>query len=128
MADATGSERQKLQRHLRHLRTQLEEFRSEQAEFSDERRDALTERERRLHERAFCTNAERPDFRELTELTYSENGTQRRVPVPRGDILHNFRKDVAEGTLPTVSWLVPPERVSDHPARRGTGRGTCRKC
>ena len=115
LVDATGSERQKLQRHLRHLRTQLEEFRSEQAEFSDERRGALTERERRLHERAFCTNAERPDFRELTELTYSENGTQRRVPVPRGDILHNFRKDVAEGTLPTVSWLVPPERVSDHP-------------
>ena len=112
---ATGAARLKLERRLRNLRAELEEFRAEQAEFSDERRQALTERERRLHERAFCTNADQPDFRELTELTYAEGGAQRRVPVPKGDLLHNFRKDVADGTLPAVSWLVPPERVSDHP-------------
>src|SRR5205814_70525 len=33
-----------------------------------------------------------------------------------GDVLHQFRVDVQNGTLPTVSWIVPPEKFSDHPA------------
>ena len=36
--------------------------------------------------------------------------------VPKGDALHQFRKDVGEGKLPTISWLVPSERFSDHPS------------
>jgi phospholipase C len=115
LAKAAPERRAVLQRHLQGLRAQLERLRAEQTEFSDERWAALNERNRRLHERAFCTNAGDPDDRELTDLTYGAGDERRRVPVPRGDILHNFRKDVAEGTLPTVSWLVPPERVSDHP-------------
>ena len=31
-------------------------------------------------------------------------------------MLRQFRADVANGTLPTVSWLVTPERYSDHPS------------
>ena len=30
--------------------------------------------------------------------------------------MYQFRKDVAEGKLPTISWLVPSERFSDHPS------------
>ena len=30
-------------------------------------------------------------------------------------MLHQFREDVAKDELPTVSWVVPPERFSDHP-------------
>jgi len=30
--------------------------------------------------------------------------------------LHQFRKDVSDKNLPTVSWLVAPERFSDHPS------------
>ena len=112
---ATGVDRRKLELRLRDLRAQQERFEAEKSEFSDERWAALSARERRLHERAFCTNAGQPDYRELAELTYSDGGKERRVAVPKGDILHNFRRDVAEGTLPTVSWLVPPQRVSDHP-------------
>jgi phospholipase C len=115
LARAAPGERPALSGSLRGLRAQLERLRAEQAEFTDERWAALDERARRLHERAFCTNAGDPDYRELTELSYGEGDQRRRVPVPKGDILHNFRKDVADGTLPTVSWLVPPERVSDHP-------------
>jgi phospholipase C len=37
------------------------------------------------------------------------------MAVPQSDPLHRFRKDVDSGTLPTVSWLVPSERFSDHP-------------
>jgi len=97
------------------MRAQRERCRTEKTEFSEERWNALDERSRRLHERAFCSNAGDPDFRELTEISYTDGGTRRTVPVPKGDILANFRKDVNEGTLPMVSWLVPPERVSDHP-------------
>ncbi len=35
--------------------------------------------------------------------------------MPKGDILHQFRSDVNEGKLPTVSWIVAPENFSDHP-------------
>src|SRR5262249_11930283 len=35
---------------------------------------------------------------------------------PKGDIFHQFRKDVQSGQLPTVSWLVAPENFSDHPS------------
>ncbi len=38
------------------------------------------------------------------------------MKVPRGDVLHQFRKDVNEGKLPAVSWLMAPEAFSDHPA------------
>ncbi len=34
---------------------------------------------------------------------------------PKGDVLHQFRRDVGEGKLPAISWLVPSERFSDHP-------------
>jgi phospholipase C len=115
LASAPQAERARLGQHLRYLRAQLERCKTEAVEFSEERWKSLPEHARRLHERAFCSNAADPDFRELTELLYRDGGTERRVAVPKGDILHNFRKDVEEGTLPTVSWLVPPERVSDHP-------------
>jgi phospholipase C len=36
--------------------------------------------------------------------------------VPKGDVLHQFRQDVKNGQLPTVSWLVAPESFSDHPS------------
>ena len=36
--------------------------------------------------------------------------------MPKGDVLHQFREDVRSGKLPTVSWIVPPERFSDHPS------------
>ncbi len=70
---------------------------------------------KRLHERAFTTNAGDPDFHRLTPLRYGEGAQAREVKVPRGDVLFQFRKDVARGALPTVSWLVAPQKFSDHP-------------
>ncbi len=72
-------------------------------------------REKSLHAKAFDTNSGDPSYRSLSEITYRENNEQRKVAVPKGDILHQFRKDVHDGTLPTVSWIVAPERFSDHP-------------
>ena len=77
---------------------------------------ALSEREKSIHEKAFATNSPDPEYRSLTTLTYDDNGTTRHVEAPKSDVFHQFRKDVDEGTLPAVSWLVAPEHYSDHPS------------
>ena len=78
--------------------------------------EKLSPREKRLHSKAFSTNATDPDYRTLASYTYDEGGDERVVQVPKGDILRSFREDVRSGQLPTVSWLVAPERFSDHPS------------
>jgi phospholipase C len=76
---------------------------------------AVSPEERKLHERAFTTNEDDPFYRQLSRLRYSDGATRREMDVPKGDPLFRFRRDVENGTLPTVSWLVPSERFSDHP-------------
>ena len=41
-------------------------------------------------------------------------GKKETIKLPKHDIFHQFRSDVENGTLPTVSWLVAPQRFSDH--------------
>ena len=69
-----------------------------------------------LHQKAFTTNIEDPDYHKVEEMAYSDNGEERVAKVPKGDILHQFRKDVNDGKLPTVSWVVAPQKFSDHPS------------
>lgn len=83
--------------------------------WSDENVARLTPRQRALHDKAFTTNTGDPHYRELETITYQDGGTERKMTVPKGDVLHQFRQDVEKGRLPTVSWLVAPERFSDHP-------------
>ena len=33
----------------------------------------------------------------LTNLKYDDNGTEREMAVPKGDVLHQFRQDVKSG-------------------------------
>ena len=75
----------------------------------------LSAREQNLHRKAFTTNEGDPNYRQLTTLTYRDGGINRQMLVPKGDVLHQFRKDVQGGQLPTVSWLVAPQNFSDHP-------------
>ncbi|HEX6227331.1 MAG TPA: phospholipase C, phosphocholine-specific, partial [Chryseolinea sp.] len=75
----------------------------------------LSQREKALHEKAFCTNANDPHYHELTSLQYNDGSIAREMKIPKGDVLHQFRSDVKNGKLPTVSWLVAPENFSDHP-------------
>jgi phospholipase C len=70
---------------------------------------------RDIHQSAFSTNTGDPDYHGLAELAYSDSGTERKLNVPKGDLLHQFREDVNSGKLPTVSWLAAPEKFSDHP-------------
>ncbi|MBL7699753.1 MAG: phospholipase C, phosphocholine-specific [Chitinophagaceae bacterium] len=69
-----------------------------------------------INERAFTTNKKDPHYHELTTLKYNDQGTERKVQVPKGDLFYQFREDVKNGQLPTVSWLVAPQQFSDHPS------------
>ena len=57
-----------------------------------------------------------PAYRRLAELSYRDCEQARQLFVPEGDVLHQFRKDVAAGTLPAVSWIVAPDGFHDHPS------------
>lgn len=78
--------------------------------------DKLSPREKNLHEKAFTTNNGDPDYHRLATLRFRDNGTPQEMQIPAGDVLFRFRKDVQEGNLPTVSWIVAPENFSDHPS------------
>ena len=66
--------------------------------------------------KAFTTNAGDPHYRELATMTYHDGARKGRMQVPKGDVFHQFRQDVSNGNLPMVSWLVAPQKFSDHPS------------
>ncbi|GGM83778.1 hypothetical protein GCM10010967_14510 [Dyadobacter beijingensis] len=93
----------------------LKNIETAQTKFNKETQGRLTDKDKKLNDKAFTTNISDPHFHELTSLTYADNGTERTLNVPKGDVFHQFREDVKNGTLPTVSWLMPPAHFSDHP-------------
>jgi phospholipase C len=113
--DAADPQREKNRKALTKKREVLEQTGNELIKWSRENYEKLSQREKNLFEKAFTTNAGDPDYHSLTTLQYEDNGVERKVEIPKGDILYQFRKDVDAGQLPTVSWLVPPQNFSDHP-------------
>jgi len=108
--------------HTRRLKRQLWEMKAYLAAVIKEREiwkhgmfDKLSDREKSLHYKAFDTNKNDPDFHRLASLKYNDDGTERELQIPVGDVLHQFREDVKTGNLPTVSWVTAPENFSDHP-------------
>jgi phospholipase C len=75
----------------------------------------LTPEQRALHDAALVTNAGDAEYRTLEAITFEDDGKDLSMEVPKSDLLYQFRKDVNDGKLPTVSWLTPPEKFSDHP-------------
>jgi phospholipase C len=104
-----------IRRQIQSKRAALEETRRGLAAWTEANFSKLPPREQNLHRKAFSTNEADPQYHDLTTLTYRDGGTERRMQVPKGDVLHQFRQDVRGGQLPTVSWIVPPENFSDHP-------------
>ncbi len=88
---------------------------NEAEKYTPEEYSKLSPLQKNLHEKAFTDNRNDPGYRHLTDYTYTEDGTERTMQIPKGDVLHQFRSDVENGTLPTVSWIVAPCRFSDHP-------------
>ncbi len=111
LKDFKGSdkERTKRERLVRRLRKNVKTY-------SAENFQKLSPQAQNIHQKAFTTNHNDPDYHKLRELAYNDHGTQRKLQVPKGDPLFQFRKDVESGNLPTVSWLVGAQRFSDHPS------------
>lgn len=86
------------------------------ARFSPENFEKLSQHEKNLHAKALCNNSGDPDYHRLSELRFRDGDVERTMTLPKGDVLHQFRADVAAGKLPAVSWIVAPENFSDHPS------------
>jgi phospholipase C len=100
---------------LERKREVLQETRQELEKWTADNYEKLSPFQKGIYEKAFTTNTEDPDFLQLTTLRYTDNGEDRELTIPKGDVLYQFRKDVDSGKLPTVSWIVPSENLSDHP-------------
>lgn len=105
-----------LNKQLAQKNQQLLKYKQEAHRWSPDSFKKLTPFQRSIHRRAFTTNIGEPDYHETEPFVYQDNGDLREMRLPKGDILHQFRKDVDEGVLPTVSWLVAPKYFSDHPS------------
>jgi len=95
----------------------LSNIQTAQTKFTKDGYDKLSRHEKELNDRAFTTNNKDPYFHDLTAMQYNDKGEERTMNVPKGDVFHQFREDVKNGTLPTVSWLMPPAHFSDHPGQ-----------
>lgn len=102
-------------RELDNARRFLGYIEQDLVKYAPEKFNSLSAREKNLHQKAFTTNIGDPDYRTLSTISYQDGETQRRMTVPKGDVLHQFRADVQNRKLPTVSWVVAPENFSDHP-------------
>ena len=105
-----------LRAQLDDTRSQIEKLKTALPDSGEARYRQLTDQQRALHDAAFVTNAGDPDYRALDSLPFEDEGKPQTMTVPKGDILHQFRKDVNEGRLPAISWLAAPEKFSDHPS------------
>ena len=107
---------QKIEKKLIQKQQQLESYKKELVTWSPENFEKLSDYEKNLHNKAFTTNVNDPDYHQVEMFSYDDNGTERNILLPKGDVLHQFRDDVNNGKLPTVSWLVAPQYFSDHPS------------
>jgi phospholipase C len=112
---AADASRVKLKKQLKQLQEELDGINNNKAILEPGAFDRLTPREKSLHLKAFTTNRADPDYHQLNTLKYNDNGVQRVMQIPKGDVLYQFRQDVKTGKLPTVSWLTASENFSDHP-------------
>ena len=81
-----------------------------------EKYNALSQREKNLIDKAFATNISiTGDYLAMEPFHFTnDQGKKEKINLPKHDIFHQFRSDVESGSLPTVSWLVAPQRFSDH--------------
>lgn len=112
---AAPDKKPELEKQLAALKNYLQKNEREQKIYTLEKFEQLSDYSKRIHEKAFTSNKIDPDYHSLSTLRYKDGVTDREVLVPKGDVLAQFRKDVHDAQLPSVSWLVAPENFSDHP-------------
>ncbi len=112
---ASDANKAKLEKQLKEKKQALTSLQEDLQKYTPENFAKLSQQHQNIHNKAFTTNVNAPDYRELSSLKYHDGSVEREMKVPKGDVLHQFRDDVKNGQLPTVSWLVAPENFSDHP-------------
>jgi phospholipase C len=110
----SDTKREEIRRTLKEKKELLAAAKTDVVKYSKEAFEKLSEQSKNLHRKAFTTNSNAPDHRELETYRYKDGDTHREMLAPKGDVLHQFREDVKNNQLPTVSWLVAPEHYSDH--------------
>ena len=113
---AKPADADKLNKRIEWIRNRIKINGEHQKIYTKEKYDALDARSKSIHDKAFATNINDRNYHKLTTIKYNDAGKEREVQVPAGDVLHQFREDVNNGSLPTVSWIVAPENFSDHPS------------
>ncbi len=108
--------RKQLMDEIDWLKKQLAINEEDQQKYTLHKYDQLSAHEKAIHQKAFNTNRNDPQYRNLITHKYHDGHQEREVKIPAGDILHQFRQDVNNNELPTVSWIVAPENFSDHPS------------
>src|SRR5215471_2297780 len=103
------------EKKLASLHSELPEALEHLEKYTPEKYARLSAEQKSIHEKAFTSNAGDPHYHALAPMEYVDGAVRRTIRVPQGDVLHQFRKDVRTGNLPTVSWIVAPENFSDHP-------------
>jgi len=94
----------------------LEHAKKDLSAYTADQFEKLSAKEKNLFLRAFTDNSKDPDYHTLTDFSYTDNGVERQLSIPKGDVLFQFRKDVETGKLPTVSWIAAAQNLSDHPS------------
>jgi phospholipase C len=115
LSGITGEALTKAQKALAEKKKTIEIAKSDLARWTPENYEKLSQREKNLHKKAFTTNVDDPEYRKLTTIKYNDGDIEHEGRAPQSDVMYQFRRDVENGTLPTVSWLVAPENFSDHP-------------
>lgn len=113
---SAGEEKEKVQQELEKRKEEWNKVTEELKVWTPERFEQLSAFEKALHQKGMHTNINDPKYHQTEVLNYLDGGEERSVKVPAGDVLHDFRKDVDSGKLPTVTWLVAPQKFSDHPS------------
>jgi phospholipase C len=105
----------KLKKQLAAVVKRTDDLSTQQRKYNARNFAKLSQKDKNLHSKAFTTNVNDPFYHQLTTLKYKDGIEEREMQIPKGDVLHQFREDVKNKKLPTVSWLVAPENFSDHP-------------
>lgn len=114
--DKDSDDYKNLNNTLKETKNHLQQAKNNKENWSREVFEELSEFEKNIHNKAFQTNIDDPDYHSIETLKYNDNGIEREMKVPKGDVLHQFRKDVDRGELPAVSWVCAPQKFSDHPS------------
>ncbi len=104
------------QKELAYRQQALKDALADKETYTAEKFQNLSDHQKSIHRNAFAVNENDPYHHQLTPLNYTDETISREINIPKGDVLHQFRRDTENGTLPTVSWLAAPQNFSDHPS------------